>query len=265
MIKRRVGCVVWTGLMLGLLSQNSWANDKNFKAAADQSGCKSLITRGGIEECQKVQGAKNAACNRPSDCELSKQEDWAKEYDELYRWWENEGNKLPDNSFKSEKQRKMRDLGARLDTGNAAAKAGVKLANECIQARNAVQKWFEDVAIPLTERTKNELVPMRRELVDKFNETKAKREEAKKKYDDKSNDDGLRREWEAARDTNVEAGRKLDEFDKTYGPDIQYYSDKLISHYKSEKTNHDRPSEQAENRLATCEKTVKIEWKKLPF
>jgi hypothetical protein len=108
--KTRVGCVMWAGLMLGLLSQRSWANDKNFKAAAGQSRCKSLTTRDGIEECQKVQGAKNTACNRPSTCELSKQEDWAKEYDELYRWWDNEGNKLPDNPFKSDKQRQMRDL-----------------------------------------------------------------------------------------------------------------------------------------------------------
>jgi hypothetical protein len=265
-MKTRVGCVMWAGLMLGLLSQGSWANDKNFKAAADQSGCKSLITKEGIEECQKVQGAKNTACNRPSTCELSRQEEWARAYDELYRWWGNEGNKLlPDNSFKSDKQRQMRDLVDKLVNGRTAATAGVTIANECIQARNAVQKWFENVAIPLTERTRNELVPIRRGLVDKFNETKTKREEAKKKYDDKPNDDGLRREWEAARDANIEAGRKLDEFDKTYGPDIQYYYDKLISHYQSEKTNHDRPSQQAENRLATCEKTVKIEWKRLPF
>ncbi|HLL22406.1 MAG TPA: hypothetical protein VK427_09760 [Kofleriaceae bacterium] len=263
--KTRVGGVMWAGLMLGLLSQDSWANDKNFKAAADQVGCKSLITRDGIEECQKVQGAKNIACNRPTECELSKQEDWAKEYDELYRWWGNEGSKLPDNSFKSDKQRQMRDLVRRLANGRSAATAGVMIANECIQARNAVQKWFENVAIPLTERTRNELVPIRRGLVDRFNETKAKRDEAKKKYDDKPSDDGLRRDWEAARDANIEAGRKLDEFDKTYGPDIQYYSDKLVSHYQSEKTNHDRPSQQAENRLTTCEKTVKVEWKDLPF
>lgn len=213
----------------------------------------------------KGAGAKNTACNRPSDCELSKQEEWAKEYDELYRWWDSEGNQLPDSSFKSDKQRKMRDLVTRLETGRATATAGVTIANECIQARNAVQKWFENVAIRLTERTRNELVPIRRDLVDKFNETKAKREEAKKKYDDKPDDEGLRREWEAARDANIEAGRKLDEFDKTYGPDIQYYSDKLISHYQSEKTNHDRPSQEAERRLSTCEKTVKIEWKSLPF
>ena len=140
-----------------------------------------------------MQDAKNTACNRSSECELSKQEDWAKEYDELYRWWDNEGNKLPDNSFKSDKQRKMRDLERRLVNGRTAATAGVTIANECIQARNAVQKWFENVAIPLTERTRNELVPIRRDLVDKFNETKTKREEAKK-YDDKPNDDGLRRE-----------------------------------------------------------------------
>jgi hypothetical protein len=115
--KTRVGYVVWAGLMLGLLSQGSWANDKNFKAAADQSGCKSLITKDGIEECQKVQGAKNTACNRSSDCELSKQEEWAKEYDELYRWWDSEGNKLPDSSFKSDKQHKMRNLVTKLRNG----------------------------------------------------------------------------------------------------------------------------------------------------
>jgi hypothetical protein len=256
---------MWVGLMLGLLAQGSSANDKNFKAAADQTGCKSLITREGIEECQKVHGAKNTACNRSSTCELSKQESWAKDYDDLYRWWESEGSKLPDNSFKSDKQRQMRDLADKLTNGRAAATAGITVANECIAARNAVQKWFENVAIPLTERTKNELVPIRRGLVEKFNETKTKREEAKKKHEDKPNDDSLRREWEAARDANIEAGRKLDEFDKTYGPDIQYYYDRLISHYQSEKTNHDTPSQQAENRLANCEKTVKVEWKRLPF
>ena len=263
--KTRVGCVMWAGLMLGLLSQGSWANDKNFKAAADQSGCKSLITKDGIEECKKVQDAKNTACNRSSECEPSKQEDWAKEYDELYRWWGNEGNKLPDNSFKSDKQRQMRDLVDKLVAGKNSATAGVTIANECIQARNAVQKWFENTAIPLTERTKNELGPIRRALVDKLNETKTKREDAKKKYEDKPNDDGLRREWEAARDANIEAGRKVDEFDKTYGPDIQYYYDKLISHYQYEKTNHDNPSKEADNRLVKCENTVKVEWKSLPF
>lgn len=50
----RVGCVMWAGLMLGLLSQGSWANDKHFKGAADQSGCKSVITKDGTEECEKM-------------------------------------------------------------------------------------------------------------------------------------------------------------------------------------------------------------------
>jgi hypothetical protein len=52
---------------------------------------------------------------------------------------------------------------------------------------------------------------------------------------------------------------------ETYGLDIQSCYDKLMSHYQSEKTNHDRPSQQAENRLATYEKTVKVEWRDLPF
>ena len=49
------------------------------------------------------------------------------------------------------------------------------------------------------------------------------------------------------------------------GRDIQYYYDKLISHYGYEKTNHDRPSLEADNRLQKCERTVKVEWKSLPF
>jgi hypothetical protein len=92
-----------------------------------------------------VQGAKNTACNRPSTCELSKQENWAKEYDALCRWWDNEENKLPDNSFRSDKQRQMRDLVDKLVNGRTAATAGVTIANECIQARNAVQKWRNEL------------------------------------------------------------------------------------------------------------------------
>jgi hypothetical protein len=262
--KMRVG-VLWTGLIVALLWRGSQANDKNFKAAADQSGCASIITRDGINECKQVQSAKNTACNRATSCEIDKQEGWAKEYDELYQWWIKDGSKMPDNSFKNDKQRQMRDLVDKLAAGRNSATAGMTIANECIQARNAVQRWFENTAIPLAERTRNELVPIRRALVDKFNETKSKREEAKKKYDDNPSDDNLRREWEAARDAHVEAGRKLDEFDKTYGPDIQHYYDKLISHYQSEKTNHDTPSKEAENRLVKCEKTVKVDWKSLPF
>lgn len=264
-MRNRVRYVVGVVLGLGLLASSSWGNDKNFKAAADQTGCKSLITKGGIEDCHKVQGAKSAACNRASECELSKQEEWGKEYDELHRWWTSEGNKLPDNDFKSDKQRKMRNVLERLVTGRTTANAGMKIANECIQARTAVQTWFERTAIPLTEQARNELVPIRRDLVTSYNETKARREQAKAKHDASSSDDSLRKEWEAARDANLDAGRRLDEFDETYGPDIQHNYDRLIKHYHAEKTNHDRPSAEAENRLAKCEKTVKVEWKDLPF
>ncbi|MEO8840999.1 MAG: hypothetical protein ABI704_05470 [Kofleriaceae bacterium] len=183
--KKRVGHVMWAALMLGLLSPATWANDKNFKAAAGQSGCASIITKDGIRACKAVQEAKNTACNRPSSCELDKQEQWAKDYGELYKWWDeggdNAGKNLPDNDFKRDKQRQMRELVDRLQIGRTSATAGATLANECIQARTAVQNWFENVAIPLTGRTKDELLPIRRALVDKFNETKAKREDAKKK------------------------------------------------------------------------------------
>ena len=35
--KKRLVYALWAGLMIGLLSQGSWANNKNFKAAADKS------------------------------------------------------------------------------------------------------------------------------------------------------------------------------------------------------------------------------------
>jgi hypothetical protein len=254
------------GVVVIALASHGLANDKNFKNANGYRGCDSIITRDGITECKAVQTAKNVACNRASTCEFDKQESWAREYDALYRWWDNEGKKLPDNQYKSDQQRKMRDLVTNLTNGRAAANAGITIAKECIAARDAVQKWFESRAIPLANDVRNELVPKRRTLVDKFNETKNKREEAKKKYEDGgSKDDNLKREWEAARDANIKAGQELDDFDKQYGPDIQYYFDNLISHYQSEKTNHDTPSREAENRLTRCDRTVNVEWKSLPF
>jgi uncharacterized membrane protein len=67
--------------LIAVASHSSWANDKNFKNAADNRGCDSIITRDGISECKQVQGVKNTACNRASTCELDKQESWAKDYD----------------------------------------------------------------------------------------------------------------------------------------------------------------------------------------
>ena len=130
----------------------SWANDKNFKTANDSRGCDSIITRDGISECKTVQGAKNTACNRATTCELDKQEAWAKEYDQLYRWWDSEGKNMPDNSYRSDRQRKMRDLATYLQNGRSAANAGMTIAKECITARDNVQKWFENRAIPLANR-----------------------------------------------------------------------------------------------------------------
>ncbi len=164
-----VGCVVWAGLMVGVLSSASWANDKHFKNATDRTGCESLITRDGIDECKKVQAAKNTACNRSK---IDRQEEWKKAYDELYKWWSSEGSKLPDTSFKSDKQRQMRELVDKLVAGRSAGGAGVTIANECITARTAVQKWFENVASPLADKVKSELVPMRRSLVDNVGHTK---------------------------------------------------------------------------------------------
>jgi len=168
------------------------------------------------------------------------------------------------DSDKESSRREIRELREKLVNGTNAANAGATIARDCVAARDAVQKYFENVAIPLTEQTRNELVPQRKALVEKFNETKAKRDAARTKSENSPNDTGLRREWEIARDEHTDAGQKLDRFDKEYGPDIWDNADKLIRHYREEKTKHETPTRETANRLITCEKTVAVKYADLP-
>jgi uncharacterized protein (DUF3084 family) len=251
--------------LLAITSVGS-ANDENFKNAAARPACLSMITESLISECTAIQQTKNTVCNRPTECLPDKQEAWAREYDELYRWWDSAGKSAPDNDYKADRKRKMSELVSYMEAQKRLAEAGMPIAKECITARDNVQKFFENRAAPVATDVKNKLVPMRRALVDKFNETKTKREDAKSKYESGgSKDDNLKREWEAARDANIKAGQELDDFDKKYGPEIQYNFDKLIAYYQSEKTNHDPVSKQAEVRLQKCETSAKVQWKSLPF
>lgn len=261
---RRLGFGFGAVALVAITAVSS-ANEKHFKNANDGRSCGSLITRDLMNECNAIQAKKNEVCNRKTSCEPDKQAEWAKEYDDLYRWWDNEGKNAPDNQYKSDRKRKMSELDSYMKAQQAAALAGIPISQECITARNAVQKFYEDRAIPLAHEVKTDLLSQRRALVDKHNENQSKREEAKKKYEADPKDDNLKRAWEAARDAAIKAGQDVDEFDRKYGPDIQYWADRLVNYYRTEKSNHDDVSQKAEVRLAKCQTSSQVTWKSLPF
>ncbi|MBX3159115.1 MAG: hypothetical protein KF773_24315 [Deltaproteobacteria bacterium] len=138
--KKRVGYVAWTNVMTGVFAQGTWANNKNFSAAAGSKGCKSIITSDGVSACTRISDAKDAACNRPSTCELDRQERWAKDYSDPLE-------KHAEESDKERYKRELNELYQKLENGKTAANAGVVVARECVSARQAVQDYFEKTAI----------------------------------------------------------------------------------------------------------------------
>lgn len=250
---------VWAALMIGVLVWAPWSSANNFKESSEKTGCKSILTRNELEACERVQGEKNATCNVRTDCDPDKQERAIKELETAI-----ERFKTIPEADKENYKRSIIEMRQKIEERYNQSTAGVKVAENCIKARDAVQKWFEDVAIPLTERMKSGAVSARKTLVEKHEEAVKRREEAKKKLDEKPNDEN-RREWEAAREAVGVAQKKLEEFNTQYGPDIEYYADRLVRHYQSEKTNHDTPSKQAEARLNNCQKVNNMRYPSLPF
>ncbi len=257
---KKCGYGIWAALMIAVLVRTPWSSANNFKESADKKGCESILTRNEKDACDRVQGEKNKACNRATECEPDKQERAIKEYETAL-----ERLKTMPDADKENFKRSTRDLFTTIDNRYKASIDGIKVSEECIKARDAVQKWFEDVAIPLTERMKSGAVQARRTFVEKYNDATKRRDDARKKLDEKPHDESLRREWEAAREAMAEAQKKIEEFDKQYGPDIEVYADKLVRHYQSEKTNHDTPSKQADARLENCKKVNNMRYPSLPF
>ena len=256
----KVGYSIWAVLMISVLVWTPWASANNFKESAEKTGCKSILTRNEQDACDRVQGEKNTACNVRTDCDPDKQERAIKEYETAI-----ERFKTIPEADKDNYKRSIIEMRQKIEERYNQSTAGIRVSENCIKARDAVQKWFEDVAIPLTERMKTGAVQARRSFVEKYNDATKRRDEARKKLDEKPHDESLRREWEAAREAMAEAQKKIEEFDRQYGPDIEVHADKLIRHYQAEKTNHDTPSRQAEARLENCKKVNNMRYPSLPF
>jgi hypothetical protein len=73
------------------------------------------------------------------------------------------------------------------------------------------------------------------------------------------------RDHEEARKKVGEAQEALRLFNEKYGPDVEYWADRLIRHYNDEKTNHDTPAKQAEQRLENLKKVEAMSYPSLPF
>ena len=118
-------------------------------------------------------------------------------------------------------------------------------------ARASVQKWFMETGIPLTERTRDDALRLRKDLLDKLADAQA---DAKSKRDAKPGDSSAQSEYDRATEEMRNAEKALEQFNNKYGKDIERYASRLIDHYKSEKESHERPLTESRNRVESCKK-----------
>jgi hypothetical protein len=121
-----------------------------------------------------------------------------------------------------------------------------------VSARENVQKWFMETGIPLTERTRDDALRIRKDLLDKLADAQRKQADAKLKRDAKPGDSSAQSEYDRATEEMRNAEKALEQFNNKYGKDIERYASKLIGHYRSEKESHERPLTQARNRAENC-------------
>ena len=158
------------------------------------------------------------------------------------------------DSDKDKLKDSIRDLKDELDRRKDAARRGTSTAQDCVRAREDVQKWFTDTGIPLTERTRDDALRMRKDLLDKLSDAQRKQAEAKSKRDAKPGDSSAQSEYDRATEEMRDAEKALEQFNSKYGKDIERYASRLIDSYKSEKESHERPLFEARNRVENCKK-----------
>ncbi len=227
------------------------AAEYNFYEQADKKGCASIITERGQDECARTQRRKDEACSAPVDCDVDKQERTISKYKEAKEQLDRGQVAEADKDKLKEKIQAFKD---ELDARKDGARRGVTTAQECVTARENVQKWFSETGIALTERTRDDALRVRRDLLDKLADMQKKQAEAKTKRDANPNDSGLQRDYDRATEDMRDAEKALEQFNSKYGKDIERYATKLIDQYKSEKESHERPLNEMKNRVENCKK-----------
>jgi hypothetical protein len=234
-----------------------YAAELNFYEQADKKGCASIITERGQSDCASVQNAKDRACNVAVECDVDRQE-------RLITKYKDAKDRLDRGQVADADKDKLKDsinaMKQELDNNKSAARSGTFVVQGCVDARVAVQKWFIDDGIRLTERTRDDALRVRRDLLDKLADTQKKQAEAKAKRDAKPGDSSAQSEYDRATEDMRNAEKALEQFNSKYGKDIERYADKLIRHYRDEKDSHDKPLDEAKNRVANCKKVDNLSY-----
>jgi hypothetical protein len=226
-----------------------YAAEYNFYEQADKRGCSSITTERGQDECARVQRAKDDACKVPVDCDVDKQERTIAKYKEAKDRLDRGQVADADKDKLKETIRALKD---ELDVRKDDARKGTSIAQGCVAARENVQKWFMETGIPLTERTRDDALRIRKDLLDKLSDAQRKQADAKSKRDARPGDSNAQSEYDRATDEMRNAEKALEQFNNKYGKDIERYASKLVDHYRSEKESHERPLTEVRNRVENC-------------
>jgi hypothetical protein len=228
-----------------------YAAEYNFYEQADKKGCSSVITERGQEECARAQRAKDDACKIAVECDVDKQDRLIATYKETKDRLDRGQVADADREKLTETVRTLKD---QLDRAKAAARSGTSIAQDCVTARENVQKWFMETGIRLTEQTRDDALRLRKDLLDKLADAQRKQADAKSKRDARPGDSSAQSDYERATDDMRNAEKALEQFNTKYGKEIERYASKLIDQYKAEKDSHERPLSEARNRVENCKK-----------
>lgn len=244
-----------THLVFGVLTLGlavaAYASEYNFYDQADKKGCASIITERGQSDCAAIQRRKDELCSVPVECDVDKQERMIAKYKEAKERLDH--GQVAD-ADKDKVKESIRLLKEALDTAKNGARKGTSDVQACVTARENVQKWFMETGISLTERTRDEALRTRKELLDKLADAQKKQADAKAQRDAQPRDSNRQRDYDRATDEMRNAEKALEQFNTRYGKDIERYASKLIDHYKSERESHERPLSEAKNRVENCKK-----------
>lgn len=233
------------------------ASEYNFYEQADKKGCASIITERGQDECARVQRAKDDACSVPVQCDVDKQARLIANYKEAKERLDRGQVADADKDKLKETVRLLKDA---LDANKEAARSGTSKAQSCVTARENVQKWFMEAGIPLTERTRDDALRIRRDLLEKLADAQRKQADAKKQRDAKPDDSSAQREYDRATEEMRNAEKALEQFNSKYGKDLERYASRLIDHYRAEKESHERPLAEARNRVDNCKRVDNLSY-----
>jgi hypothetical protein len=222
-----------------------------FYEQADKKGCASIITERGQSDCAAIQRRKDELCSVPVECDVDKQERTIAKYKEAKERLDR--GQVAD-ADKDKLKESVRLLKEALDTAKNGARKGTSDVQACVTARENVQKWFMETGISLTERTRDEALRIRKDLLDKLAAAQKAQADAKAQRDAKPGDSNRQRDYDRATDEMRNAEKTLEQFNTRYGKDIERYASRLIDQYKAERESHERPLSEARNRVENCKK-----------